>query len=461
MAAKHSTATSPAPAYEEEDDQFLAGNQSASRRKWGATGVLEVTQTNATATGTQTAPRDEVVVGVGEEERKGLEEEEEEEMEGVVEEGGGVSVAVQVEVEGRNSIRAAERAGGRAMWWRGVALGKGVGGEEGWEGKNVGIKSRRARKRRAEKATKEGQNARRAKKRRLANEEKAAKTRTDEGKTGGLPTTTPTDREGTAENRQSLPSLDVGESLGAPAFQSSPIPSTSGVQPRLKKLKSFVFRREEGIDLTFIHRHHGVGITLPAPVEPTPARPAPKKNYEGQKGAAAKERGGSKSVNFYQDPNTPARKREQDRIAAESRAAINRQSENMERDRLFPPRALSPRVKDVRVTDAGGVGPWEAREVEKKKRDRELWRRHAYDTPLEARNLTEKLPWFRDGRRRREDKKKEEDFEKNREEEDWKRLQEKFDREREERRRREEDDERKKKMKGDAREKRKAANLCR
>ena len=115
MAAKHSTATSPAPAYEEEDDQFLAGNQSASRRKWGATGVLEVTQTNATATGTQTAPRDEVVVGVGEEERKGLEEEEEEEMEGVVEEGGWVSVAVQVEVEGRNSIRAAERAGGRAM----------------------------------------------------------------------------------------------------------------------------------------------------------------------------------------------------------------------------------------------------------------------------------------------------------------------------------------------------------
>ena len=107
------------------------------------------------------------------------------------------------------------------------------------------------------------------------------------------------------------------------------------------------------------------------------------------------------------------------------------------------------------------MGPWEAREVEKKKRDRELWRRHAYDTPLEARNLTEKLPWFRDGRRRREDKKKEEDFEKNREEEDWKRLQEKFDREREERRRREEDDERKKKMKGDAREKRQAANLCR
>ena len=246
-------------------------------------------------------------------------------------------------------------------------MGKGVGGEEGWEGKNVRIKSRRARKRRAEKATKEGQNARRAKKRRLANEEKAAKTRTDEGKTGGLPTTTPTDREGTAENRQSLPSLDVGESLGAPAFQSSPIPSTSGVQPRLKKLKSFVFRREEGIDLTFIHRHHGVGITLPAPVEPTPARPAPKKNYEGQKGAAAKERGGSKSVNFYQDPNTPARKREQDRIAAESRAAINRQSENMERDRLFPPRALSPRVKDVRVTDAGG---WGRGKLEKSKRRR-------------------------------------------------------------------------------------------
>ena len=97
------------------------------------------------------------------------------------------------------------------------------------------------------------------------------------------------------------------------------------------------------------------------------------------------------------------------------------------------------------------MGPWEAREVEKKKRDRELWRRHAYDTPREARS--EDFPWFREGRRRRDDKKKEEDFEKKREEEEWRRLQEKFDREREEKRRREEDDERKKLMKGDAREK--------
>ena len=211
-----------------------------------------------------------------------------------------------------------------------MALGKGKGGDE-WEGKGVAWRAaRKDRKRKAREAKKAevGGNAARAKRRRLAREAKAAETRTDDKMDEGT-TTTPTDEVGTSNDGRSLPSLNIGGSPGAPVFQSSPIPSTSGVPPRLKKSKSFVFRREEGMDKTFIHRHHGVGISLPAPyppyfVEQTPAQPVAPKRYEERKGAAAKERGG-KRVNFYQDPNTPARKNLQDRVAAESRAALEQQ----------------------------------------------------------------------------------------------------------------------------------------
>ena len=238
MAAKDQ-ATSPAPSYEEDD-----GGQPAAQRKWGATRATKVTPTDATATGTQTAMRAD----------------EGEEME---EEGGRRSRGTQVEKGAKGTIRAAERAGGKASWWRGVALGKGKG-EGGWEGKGVAWrKARRERKRKAKAA--EGANARRAKKRRLAQEEKATETRTDNRGDDGV-TTTPTAREGTTlGNVQSLPSSNVGVTPGTPAFQSTPIPPSSDVQPRkawLSSKKNFVLRREEGIDLTFIHRHDDVDIPL-------------------------------------------------------------------------------------------------------------------------------------------------------------------------------------------------------
>ena len=142
MAARDQ-ATSPAPYEEDDEDLVLSGTQPAAQRKWGKTDGGQATSTNATATGTQTAPRDEVVVEVGAEEREGLgEEEEEEEMQGVEEEGGGRSVGVQVEQGAEGTIRAAERRGGKATWWRGIALGKGRGGDE-WEGKKVAFKEAR------------------------------------------------------------------------------------------------------------------------------------------------------------------------------------------------------------------------------------------------------------------------------------------------------------------------------
>ena len=176
----------------------------------------------------------------------------------------------------------------------------------------------------------------------MAREAKAAETRTDDGLDEGT-TTTPTDEVVTANDGRSLPSLNVDGSPGAPDFQSSPIPSTSRVPPRLKKTKSFVLRRKEGVDLTFIHRHHGVGIYLPGPLPPyaetTPAQPTAPKNDES---AAESGRGGRKRVEFYQDPITPALQKQQIKEAAESRAAIERQRKDAELDALCPPRALSP-----------------------------------------------------------------------------------------------------------------------
>merc|ERR1712015_295336 len=149
-------------------------------------------------------------------------------------------------------------------------------------------------------------------------------------------------------------------------------------------------------------------------------------------------------------------------------AAIARQRQDAELDALCPPRALSPRVKDIRVTDAGGVGPWEARDVEKKKRDKELWRRHAFETPQQYRGP-------RVHERRRNARKEEEDFKEKAKKEEWDELTRKFDKEREERKRKVEDDEgeerklkfwreedeKMEKMGGDAKERRTAANMCR
>ena len=424
-----------------------------------------MTPTDVTATGTETAPTDEVVVGVGEEEREGLEEEEEE-MEGVEEEGGKRSRGTQVETGAEGTIRAAERAGGRAMWWRGVPLGKGEG-EGGWEGK--GVAWRKARSMRKRKAA-EGANARRAKQRKLAREAKAAETRTDDGDDAGV-TTTSTGREGTANDEQSLPSSNVGASPGTPAFQSSPIPTTSNVRPRKYWLKTssnktFVLRRDEGIDLTFIHRPNDPNQVATRMMEVAP-NPSKSKN-ERKKKEADRGRGGIRRVDFYQDPVTPALQDEQNKKAAESRAAIARQRQQQELDALCPPRALPPQVKDVRVTDAGGVGPWETRDVEKKKRDKELWRRHAYETPQQYRGP-------RVHERRRRDRKEEEDFEEKAKKEEWDRLRKKFDEEREERKKKEEYEERKErkrkywkeedemmeKMEGDPKERRAAANMRR
>ena len=192
----------------------------------------------------------------------------------------------------------------------------------------------------------------RAKRRRMAQGAKAARTRTDDRADVGA-TTTPTNERGTLDYGRSLPSLDVGGSPGAPAFQSSPIPSTSGVQPRLKRSKTFVFQREAGINKTFILRHDGRAVQMPA--LPDLFRPAPKEREE-RKEAADRGRGGDKRVEFYQDPTTPALRNKQNEKAAESRAVVARQRHDAELDALCPPRALSPRVKDVRVTDAGGWG---------------------------------------------------------------------------------------------------------
>ena len=499
MAAKDQ-ATSPAPYEEDDEDQVFSGTQPAAQRKWGKTDGGQATSTNATATGTQTAPRDEVVVEVGAEEREELGEgEEEEEMQGVEEEGGGRSVGVQVEQGAEGTIRAAERRGGKATWWRGIALGKGRGGDE-WEGKKVAFKeARKERKKKWAALRKEmGEglsHPKRANRRRRALEAKAARTRTDDGGREGT-TTTPTNERGTSDHGRSLPSMDVGGSPGAPAFQSSPIPSASGVQPTLKRTKSFVLQRESGVGKTFLVRHGGRAAhssTMPALLDLFHHVP---KEREEKKEAADGGRGGEKRVVFHQDPTSPALREKQNQKAAESRAAIERQRQDAELDALCPPRALSPRVKDVRVTDAGGVGPWEAKEVERKKREKELWRRHAYDTPQatrgprihEARRRREEErkknspqqaldPWVREGRRMRdENARKEEDFRKKADKEEWDRQQKKFDEERKERRRKEEekideegrekrrrekDDERKKSMKGGSREIQQAANLCR
>ena len=265
-------------------------------------------------------------------------------------------MGVQVEQGAEGTIRAAERRGGKRSWWRGVALGKGKGGDE-WEGKGVGWKmARRDRKRkaRAAKRPEEGRNAERAKRRKLAREEKAATTRTDDRMDEGA-TTTPTDEMGTSDHGRSLPSLDIGGSPGTPAFQSSPIPSASGVQPRLKKnqkrSKSFVFQRDPGTNKTFVIRHEGLAVQMPALQELF--RPVPRK-HEEEKEAADKGRGGGRRVGFHQDPISPALRDQQEKKAIESRAAIERQRRDAELDALCPPRALPPPVKDVRVTDAGG-----------------------------------------------------------------------------------------------------------
>ena len=235
-------------------------------------------------------------------------------------------------------------------------MGKGKGGDE-WEGKGVGWKmARRDRKRkaRAAKRPEEGRNAERAKRRKLAREEKAATTRTDDRMDEGA-TTTPTDEMGTSDHGRSLPSLDIGGSPGTPAFQSSPIPSASGVQPRLKKnqkrSKSFVFQRDPGTNKTFVIRHEGLAVQMPALQELF--RPVPRK-HEEEKEAADKGRGGGRRVGFHQDPISPALRDQQEKKAIESRAAIERQRRDAELDALCPPRALPPPVKDVRVTDAGG-----------------------------------------------------------------------------------------------------------
>ena len=260
-----------------------------------------MTPTDATATGTQTAPTDEVGVEVGADEREEMEEEEEEEgTQGVEEEGGRRSRGTQVEKGAEGTIRAAERAGGKATWWRGVALGKGTG-EGGWEGKGVAWKkARRERKRKAKAA--EGANARRAKRRRLAREEKAAETRTDDRGDAGV-TTTPTAREGTIPNNgQSLPSSNVGVTPGTPAIQPTPIPPSSGVRPRkiwlkTSSKKNFVLRREEGIDLTFIHRHDDADIPLPPSLETSP-NPSTSRSERKEK-AADRGRGGASFVKDF------------------------------------------------------------------------------------------------------------------------------------------------------------------
>ena len=142
----------------------------------------------------------------------------------------------------------------------------------------------------------------RAKKRKAAREAKAAETRTDDGGDAGV-TTSPTRREGTTStNRRGLPSSNVGGSPGTPAFHSSPIPSTSDVRPRKLWLKtsnkkSFVLRREEGIDLTFIHRHDDADIPLPPSME-TSLNPSTSRSERKEK-VADRGRGGTSFVKDF------------------------------------------------------------------------------------------------------------------------------------------------------------------
>ena len=329
-------------------------------------------------------------------------------------------------------------------------MGKGRGGEE-WEGKGVAFKAARKDRKRKAAAMKKGEGAShpgRAKRRRMAQEAKAARTRTDDRADVGA-TTTPTNERGTSYYGRSLPSLDVGGSPGAPAFQSSPIPLTSVVRPRLKKnqklSKTFVFQRENlaaGTNKTFIIRHGGRPVTVP-PLQKL-FRPKPKE-HGGRKEATDKGRGEDRRVGFKRDSTLPAPRDQQEKKAVESKAAAERQKRRAELDALCPPRALSPLARDVRVTDAGGVGPWEAEEAEKRKRKEQ-----------------ERGPRVHDVRRRREEeRKKEAVFKEKEDREKWDELRRKFDEERKERKRKEEDDERKKRMRGEPRERQQAANLCR